>query len=63
MLGFTWEEGGSELADPFMNHEGKIRFFPNRYTPDLAGMLRERAFTALPALGSSYRFVRSILGR
>ncbi|HEX6240976.1 MAG TPA: phytanoyl-CoA dioxygenase family protein [Polyangiales bacterium] len=63
MLGFTWEEGGSELADPFMRYEGKIRFFPNRYTPDFKGMLRERAFAALPVLGSSYRFVRSILER
>lgn len=63
MLGFTWEEGGSELPDPFSKHEGKIRFFPNRYTPDFKGMLRERAFAALPALGSSYRFVRSILER
>ena len=61
MLGLTWEEGGSNLADPYAAHDGKIRFFPNRYTPDFAGMLRERAFATLPALGSGYRFVRSIL--
>jgi hypothetical protein len=61
MLGFTWEEGGSTVDDPFGVHDGKIRFFPNRYTPDFAGMLRERAFATLPALGSSYRFVRSLL--
>jgi hypothetical protein len=61
MLGFTWEDGGSALDDSFSAHEGKMRFFPNRYTPDFAGMLRERAFTTLPALGSGYRFVRSML--
>ncbi|MEY4510802.1 MAG: hypothetical protein RLZZ450_2924 [Pseudomonadota bacterium] len=61
MLGFTWEEGGSELEDSYTVHDGKIRFLPNRYTLDLAGRVRERAFAALPALGSSYLFVRSLL--
>lgn len=60
MLGFTWEEGGSLLDDPYSAHGGKIRFLQNRYTTDLAGQLRERAFAALPALGSTYLFVRSL---
>jgi len=59
MLALTWEDGGSPLDDPYQAYEGKIRFFPNRYRTDLAGNLRERAFVAVPALGSSYRFVRS----
>lgn len=61
MLGFTWEEGGSQLEDPYKAHGGKIRFLPNRYTSDLSGRLRERAFAALPAVGAGYLFVRSLL--
>jgi hypothetical protein len=63
MLGFTWEEGGSQLDDPYSAGDGKIRFLHNRYTSDLGGQLRERAFAALPALGSSYLFLRSLLNR
>ena len=63
MLALTWENGGSELPDPFLAHDGKIMFFPNRYSTDLAGKLRERAFVAVPALGSSYRFARSLFER
>jgi len=63
MFGFTWEEGGSKLDDPYTLHDGKTRFLPNRYTSDLAGRLREHAFATLPALGSGYLFVRSLLGR
>jgi hypothetical protein len=61
MLGFTWEEGGSELEDPYSAHGGRIRFLYNRYAPDLSGRLREQAFAALPRLGSGYLFVRSLL--
>jgi ectoine hydroxylase-related dioxygenase (phytanoyl-CoA dioxygenase family) len=62
MFGLTWEEGGSELEDPYTLYGGKMRFLPNRYTSDLSGRLREHAFAALPALGSGYLFVRSLLG-
>jgi hypothetical protein len=61
MLAFTWENGGSELADPYTAHGGKITFLANRYTQSLSGRLRERAFASLPALGKSYLFVRSIV--
>ena len=61
MLAFTWEDGGSELDDPYSAHDGKIRFLQNRYAPTLAGKLRERAFAALPRVGSGYLFVRSLL--
>ncbi len=60
MLALTWEGGGSPLDEPYQAYDGKIRFFPNRYQTDLPGMLKERAFVAVPALGSSYRFVRSL---
>jgi hypothetical protein len=62
MLGFSWEEGGSHLDDPYSLHDGRIRFLPNRYGHSLAGRVRERAFATLPALGSGYLFVRSLFG-
>ena len=61
MLAFTWENGGSDLADPYTEHSGKIALLPNRYAQNLGGRLRERAFASLPALGRSYLFVRSVL--
>jgi hypothetical protein len=61
MLGFTWEDGGSRADDPFGLHAGKIKFLPNRYTQNLAGRARERAFAKLPRLGGGYLFLRSLL--
>jgi Phytanoyl-CoA dioxygenase (PhyH) len=61
MLAFTWENGGSDLADPYTAHGGKITLLPNRYAQNLSGRLRERAFASLPMLGRSYLFVRSVL--
>jgi len=61
MLAFTWENGGSELANPYSAYGGKITLLPNRYAQNLGGRLRERAFASLPALGRSYLFVRSVL--
>ena len=52
MLAFTWENGGSDLADPYTAHGGKITFLTNRYAQNLSGRLRERAFASLPALGT-----------
>jgi hypothetical protein len=60
MLAFTWEGGGSDLADPYTAHGGKITFLANRYAQNLSGRLRERAFASLPALGSGYLFMRSL---
>lgn len=60
MLAFTWENGGSDLADPYTAHGGKISFLTNRYAQNLSGRLRERAFTSLPALGTGYLFMRSL---
>src|SRR5882757_9091251 len=61
MLAFTWENGGSDLPDPYTAHGGKITLLTNRYAQNLSGMLRERAFASLPALGKSYLFVRSLV--
>jgi len=60
MLAFTWENGGSDLADPYAAHGGKITLLSNRYAQNLSGRLRERAFASLPALGKGYLFVRSV---
>lgn len=61
MLGFSWEEGGSPLEDPYSLHRGRIKFLPNRYSQDYFGQARERAFAAMPMLGAGYLFVRSLL--
>jgi hypothetical protein len=61
MLAFTWENGGSELADPYTAHGGEITLLTNRYSLNLSGRLRERAFASLPAVGKSYLFVRSLV--
>jgi phytanoyl-CoA dioxygenase PhyH len=61
MLAFTWEDGGSNLADPYTAHGGKITLLTNRYAQGLSGRLRERAFASLPALGKSYLFMRSLV--
>ena len=60
MLAFTWEDGGSSLADPYAVHGGRIAFLPNRYRTDLSSRIREHAFVALPRLGMAYRVVRSL---
>jgi len=60
MLAFTWEDGGSPLADPYAAHAGRITFLPNRYRTDWKGRLIERAFVAAPRLGSAYRAARSL---
>ncbi len=61
MLAFTWENGGSDLADPYTAHGGKIALLANRYAQDLGGRLREHAFASLPALGKGYLFMRSFV--
>jgi hypothetical protein len=61
MLAFTWEDGGSNLADPYIAHGGKITLLTNRYSQSLSGRLRERAFASLPTLGKGYLFMRSLI--
>jgi hypothetical protein len=60
MLAFTWEDGGSSLADPYTAHRGAVTFLPNRFSTDRAGRLRERLVIAAPGLASAARAVRSL---
>ena len=59
MLAFTWENGGSKLADPYDAQDGRITFLPNRYATDWKGRLIERAYIAAPRVASAVRAVRS----
>jgi hypothetical protein len=61
MLAFTWENGGSSLADPYAQHGGRITFLPNRFATGWRGRLKERAFVAAPRLGVVYQVARSLL--
>lgn len=60
MLAFSWENGGSALADPYAAHNGKITFLMNRYGHSRSEKMKEKAFAAVPAIGTGYLFVRSI---
>jgi ectoine hydroxylase-related dioxygenase (phytanoyl-CoA dioxygenase family) len=61
MLAFTWEDGGSTLADPYQANDGRITFFPNRFPTDFRGRLRERVFVAAPRVSTALRAARSLL--
>jgi hypothetical protein len=63
MLAMTWEDGGSNEADPFKLYGGKIRFLPNWFRPTRVGRLRERLFVKVPMAYSALRFGRSLLDR
>jgi hypothetical protein len=60
MLALTWEEGGSNLPDPFGVDGGAIRFLPNWFKPTRAGRLREKLFVKVPLAYSALRFARSL---
>lgn len=60
MLAFTWDGGGSPLADPFAEHDGQIKFYPNWFAPTKMGRLIERTFVTAPITYKTYRFVKSI---
>jgi ectoine hydroxylase-related dioxygenase (phytanoyl-CoA dioxygenase family) len=60
MLAMTWEDGGSNLDDPFGADGGAIRFLPNWFKPTRAGRLREKLFVKVPLAYSALRFARSI---
>lgn len=61
MLAFTWEDGGSQLDDPFTAYDGKIRFLPNWFKPTPLGRLREQLFVKVPFTYSALRFARSLV--
>lgn len=61
MLSFTWEDGGSDQADPFSANDGSIRFLPNWFRPTPMGRLREQLFVRVPISYSALRFARSLV--
>ena len=61
MLAFTWENGGSDLADPYTAHGGNIALLTNRYGQNLVARLQERAFASMPTVGKGYLFIRSVV--
>ena len=61
MLALTWEDGGSNLPDPFNAWDGNIRFLPNWFKPTPAGRLREQLFVKVPIAYSALRFARSLV--
>lgn len=63
MLAFTWEDGGSSMADPFQKNGGKIAFYPNRYTANVAGKVQEYGYVLAPGVGAVARFAMSLLKR
>jgi hypothetical protein len=63
MLAMTWEDGGSNLEDPFGANDGNIRFLPNWFKPTQLGRLREELFVKVPATYAALRFARSLLDR
>jgi hypothetical protein len=63
MLAMTWEDGGSELQDPFAVEGGKVRFLPNWFKPTPVGRLREHLFVKVPIAYSALRFGRSLVDR
>jgi ectoine hydroxylase-related dioxygenase (phytanoyl-CoA dioxygenase family) len=63
MLAMTWEDGGSNLEDPFSANDGNIRFLPNWFKPTPLGRLREQLFVKVPATYAALRFARSLMDR
>jgi ectoine hydroxylase-related dioxygenase (phytanoyl-CoA dioxygenase family) len=61
MLAFTWEDGGSNLQDPYSLHEGRIRFLPNWFKLNALGRMRERLFVKVPLAYTTLRLARSLL--
>jgi len=63
MLAFTWEDGGSNLPDPFAAYDGQIRFLPNWFKLTPMGKLRERLFVKVPVTYTALRLARSVVDR
>jgi ectoine hydroxylase-related dioxygenase (phytanoyl-CoA dioxygenase family) len=61
MLAYTWEDGGSNMADPFTAYDGKIKFLPNWFKPTPLGRFREQMFVKVPFTYATLRFARSLV--
>jgi hypothetical protein len=59
MLSITFGELSAPEAEPF---SGDVRFYPNWYNTSRLGVLRERAFVAVPQSYSVFRFMKSLTG-
>ena len=62
-LTFTFGESAAPHGDPFELNDGKIYFEPNWYSTSKLSQIRERVFVTVPSTYSSYRFVRSLVGK
>jgi hypothetical protein len=62
MMAITFGEMDDLDADPFLVNDGKPVFFPNWYSTNRLGQLRERTFVKAPITYSGWRFVRSLFG-
>lgn len=63
MLSFTFGEVSAPYADPFVMNGGGITFFPNWYSTNRKGQLKEQAFVSVPYLYSTLRLGRSLVGK
>lgn len=63
MLAFTWEDGGSNSADPFSAYDGKIRFLPNWFKLTPMGRFREKLFVKVPIIYDALRLGRSLVDK
>jgi ectoine hydroxylase-related dioxygenase (phytanoyl-CoA dioxygenase family) len=62
LMSVTFGEQGAQSTDPFEEHDGRIVFYPNWFSPTRIGTLRERTFSTLPWTYSTARFIKSLRG-
>jgi ectoine hydroxylase-related dioxygenase (phytanoyl-CoA dioxygenase family) len=60
MMSLTFGEMGTPDGDPFMTNGGEVEFYPNWYSTDRLGQLREKIFVTMPWTDSAFRFGRSL---
>jgi ectoine hydroxylase-related dioxygenase (phytanoyl-CoA dioxygenase family) len=61
MMSLTFGEAGTPAGDPFAVNDGNVEFYPNWYSTDRIGQLRERVFVTVPWTDSAFRFGRSLV--
>ena len=62
-LTFTFGERIAPTSDPFLEHEGRITFWPNWYSTSRWGRVREQLRAKAPIIASAQRFLASVVGR
>jgi hypothetical protein len=63
MLSLTFGEASAPEGGLLATFEGDVRFYPNWFSTNRLGVLRERLFTAAPISYSAFRFAKSLTGR